>query len=171
MASLIDNLITTLQQENEEYQELLALSMEKTEIIVKGDVDALNIMIEKEQEIVSRINVLEKKRIESTNDIAIVLNKNPKELTLEVLANLLKGQKKEFDAINEIHDKLQKTMASMVRVNDHNKVLLQESLEMIEFEMNLVNSMKQGPNNANYGGGADYTDTGYGMSGSFDAKQ
>lgn len=170
MASLIDNLITTLQTENDEYQTLLGLSMEKTGIIVKGDVEALNIMVEKEQEIVERINVLEKKRTEATKDIALVLNKDPKTLTLTVLTDLLKGQKKESDALKEVHDKLSATMAQMVKVNEHNKVLLQESIEMVQFEMNLIQSMKQGPSNANYSG-MDYANNDYGMNGSFDAKQ
>lgn len=60
MASLIDNLITTLNTENDEYAALLDLSMEKTGIIVKGDVDALNNIVECEQEVIERIIVLEK---------------------------------------------------------------------------------------------------------------
>lgn len=170
MASLIDNLITTLQKENEEYQILLSLSMEKTGIIVKGKPDELNIMVEREQEVIERINVLEKKRIEATKDIAIVLNRDPSTLTLSVLTELLAGQKKESTALKEIHDKLSATMSQMVKVNEHNKVLLQELIEMTQFEMNLVQSMKQGPANANYSG-MDYANNDYGMNGSFDAKQ
>lgn len=60
MASLIDNLITTLNTENDEYAALLDLSMEKTGIIVKGDVDALNNIVEREQKVIERIIVLEK---------------------------------------------------------------------------------------------------------------
>ena len=77
MASLIENLITVLNEENSEYETLLAVSMEKTDIIVRGDVNALNELVAKEQSIVERINKLEKKRIEATGDIAIVLNRKP----------------------------------------------------------------------------------------------
>ena len=166
MASLIDNLITTLEQENEEYQTLLGLSMEKTGIIVKGDHAALSAIVEKEQEVVTRLVALEKKRAEATGDIAIVL----KTLTLTRLTELLSGQKKEADALRNVHDKLSGTMAQMVRINEHNKVLLQESLDMLEFEINLVQSMKQGPATANYAG-RDYANNDYGMNGSFDTKQ
>lgn len=170
MASLIDNLITTLEQENEEYQTLLGLSMEKTGIIVKGDHAALSAIVEKEQEVVTRLVALEKRRAEATGDIAIVLNKDPKTLTLTRLTELLSGQKKEADALRNVHDKLSGTMAQMVRINEHNKVLLQESLDMLEFEINLVQSMKQGPATANYAG-KDYANNNYGMNGSFDTKQ
>lgn len=170
MASLIDNLITTLQKEDEEYKLLLELSMEKTGIIVKGKPEELNIMVEKEQEVIDRITALEKKRAEATNDIALVLNRDPNTLTLSVLTEILSAQKKEADALRDIHDKLKNTMSQMVKVNEHNKVLLQESIEMVQFEMNLVQSMKQGPTNANYSG-MDYANNDYGNVGSFDAKQ
>lgn len=170
MASLIDNLITTLQQENDEYQLLLKLSMEKTGIIVAGKPDELSIMVEKEQEVIDRIVALEKKRTETTADIAVVLSKDPATLTLPVLTEILSGQKKESAALKAVHDKLKDTMSQMVKVNEHNKVLLQESIEMVQFEMNLIQSMKQGPSNANYSG-MDYADNSYGSRASFDAKQ
>lgn len=170
MASLIENLINVLTQENAEYEILLGLSIEKTEIIVKGDLDALNNKVNEEQIVVGRINTLEKKRIEATKDIAMVLNRKPEELTLERLSELLASQTKECEALKSIHDKLKKTLANMVKVNDSNKMLLQESIDMVQFEMNIVQSMKQGPATTNYSG-KSYADDTYGMRGSFDAKQ
>ena len=52
MASLIDTLIDVLDKENTEYETLLELSMEKTGIIVEGNVTALNEMIVREQQVV-----------------------------------------------------------------------------------------------------------------------
>lgn len=170
MASLIETLIDVLEKENDEYEKLLELSIEKTGIIVKNNVDALNEMVAKEQLIVERINALEKKRADATNDIAMVLNKKPEILTLEYLAELLAGQKKECDALKSVHDKLKNTLSNMVRVNDNNKELLQESIDMVQFEINLMHSLKQAPATANYSG-TSYVDDGYGAMGSFDAKQ
>lgn len=170
MASLIDNLISTLEAENDEYQTLLTLSIEKTGIIVKGTPEALNEIVEREQAVVERISNLEKKREEVTKDISIVLNKDVKLLTLSNLTEILSGQKREADALRAVHDKLSRTMEQMVRVNEQNKVLLQESIDMVEFEMNIIQGMKQGPVTANYSG-MEYTDDSYGYRGSFDAKQ
>lgn len=170
MASLIENLIDVLEAENSEYEKLLELSVKKTDIIVKGDVDALNDMVGREQLVVERINSLEKKRIDATNDIALVLNRKPEELKLEKLADMLSGQKKESDALRNIHDRLKTTLSNMVRVNDNNRALLQESIDMVDFEMNLAQSMRQAPATANYSG-STYTDDSYGPAGSFDAKQ
>ena len=55
MASLIDELIDTLNREDEEYNRLIALSREKTPIIVKGDLEGLAAVTDKEQSVVSVI--------------------------------------------------------------------------------------------------------------------
>ena len=155
MASLIDTLIDVLDKENTEYETLLELSMEKTGIIVEGNVTALNEMIVREQQVVERITALEKKRTETTNDIAMVLNRKPDTLTLEHLAELLAGQETESTALRRIHDKLKTTLGNMVRVNESNKQLLQESIDMADFEINIMQSMRQAPATANY------SDSGY----------
>ena len=170
MASLIDTLIDVLDKENTEYETLLELSMEKTGIIVEGNVTALNDIIVKEQRVVEKITALEKRRIEVTNDIAIVLNRKPDTLTLEHLAELLAGQKAESTALRRIHDKLKTTLGNMVRVNDSNKQLLQESIDMADFEINIMQSLRQAPATANYSD-SGYTGDSLGANGSFDAKQ
>lgn len=169
MASLIEILIHTLEQENTEYEALLQLSMEKTGIIVKGSPEELSDVVYREQRVVDRITRLEKVRTDTTADIGVVLNKDPKSLTLPILAGLLAGQKKEAEALRDIHDRLSKTMARMVQVNDSNKTLLEETVEMIQFEMNLVQSMKQAPATANYSGN-EYAENAQDYR-QFDAKQ
>ena len=170
MASLIDNLIETLIKENEEYETLLELSMEKTGIIVRSDHEGLNEIVIKEQKVVERINVLEKKRSEVTKDIGIVLNRNPQELTLSKLVEMLANQPRECEMLKEVHDKLSQTLSRMVQINESNKALLNESLEMIQFEMNLLQSLKQAPETTNYSG-KTYANNSYGGMASFDAKQ
>ncbi len=170
MPSLIENLIDTLEKENSYYQELLEMSMKKTGVIIQGKPEALRDIVYKEQLIVDKITKLEKVRTETTKDIGLVLNKDHKKLTLGTLAELLIAQKKESDALKDIHDRLSKTMSRMVKVNDHNKALLQESVEMVEFEMNLVQSFRYAPSTANYSGN-EYTETIPDGQRSFDAKQ
>ncbi|MGN1187939.1 MAG: flagellar protein FlgN [Lachnospiraceae bacterium] len=171
MASLIDVLISTLEQENTEYEGLLELGLQKTGIIIRNEVDELSRMVEKEQLVVDRIMVLEKKRTEVSQDIAEVLNKDVKTLTLTRLIELLSSQKKERDALVSIHDKLSLTMKRMVEVNERNKALLNESMEMLQFEMNLVQSIKRGPETNNYGRDA-YISNNYTLPNTrFDRKQ
>ncbi len=170
MASLIDTLIDTLFKENEEYETLLELSIEKTGVIVKADNDGLNEIVMKEQKIIERINALEKARTEVTKDIGLVLGKNPTELTLSRLIELLAKQTRECELLKQVRDKLSDTLGRMVKVNESNKVLLNESMEMLQFEMNILQSMKQAPATANYSGNT-YADNSYGTATAFDTKQ
>ncbi|MBR5943104.1 MAG: flagellar export chaperone FlgN, partial [Clostridia bacterium] len=64
MAGLIDELVNTMSQENDIYKELIPIADEKTRIIIKNDLDALQKITEKEQLTIERINALEKKREE-----------------------------------------------------------------------------------------------------------
>ena len=171
MASLIDILIDTLEKENTEYESLLELGLEKTGIIIRNDVDELSRMVDKEQLVMERIIALEKKRTEASNDIADVLNKDVKTLTLTRLIELLSSQKKERDALVSIHDRLSLTMKRMVDVNERNKALLDESMDMLKFEMNLVQSIRRGPETNNYGRDA-YISNNYSLpDNKFDKKQ
>ena len=150
MASLMENLIEVMNKENEEYEILVGLSKEKTPIIIKGDIDGLALITEKEQDVVSRIQKLEKKRIEITRDIANVTNKSEQDVNLSSLIKMMEGRPKEKNALTELHDKLKITLQNMKIINDRNRELIQNSLDMVEFEMNLLQSMKKAPETADY---------------------
>lgn len=172
VASLMENLIDVLDKENSEYEILLALSTKKTPIIVKGDLVELEKITDEEQIVVSHINHLEKKRQETINDIANVINKDVKTLKLSNIIQMLETRPIEKKKLAQVHDKLQVTVRNMVRVNEQNKELINNSLEMIEFDLNVLQAMKTAPETANYNKGA--INTGAPVSnkrGGFDAKQ
>ncbi|MBQ1735080.1 MAG: flagellar protein FlgN [Lachnospiraceae bacterium] len=172
MASLIDELIDTLNREDEEYNRLIALSREKTPIIVKGDLEGLAAVTDKEQSVVSVIQKLEKDRMSSMKDIAEVTNRSEEELKLTDLIELMKGRPEEQKKLREVHDRLQQTMKTMTSVNEQNRTLLQNSLDMVQFEMQLLQSMRQAPETADYGKDAYSTGTIMGSGTKrFDAKQ
>ena len=150
MASLIDELIDTLKLENSEYEELLKLSKEKTPVIIKGDVILLNEIVAKEQIHTDNLATLENKRTQAVLDIATVLNKDVNTLTIKEIINLLKGQYKEQQDLANAYDKLKMTLNDMVVINDINKQLIEESLELVDFNINLINSYNQFPETANY---------------------
>ncbi len=107
MASLMENLIDILDKESSEYENLLELSMKKTPAIVAGDLKALQTITDEEQIVVSRINHLEKLRIEDINDIANVLNKDVKTLKLANLIEMLEARPTERQKLADVHDRLQ----------------------------------------------------------------
>ena len=145
MASLIEELIDTLDLENNEYTELLELSKQKTPIIINGEIEVLNNITAKEQEHTDKIAALENKRTQVVEDIATVLNMDVKTITVKKIIDLLNGQEKEQNALAEVHDKLKMTLNDMAVINDMNKQLIQESLELVDFDINFLNSLNQYP--------------------------
>lgn len=170
MASLVDDLISTLEDENEVYKELMVLSESKTTVIVKGNLEELQRITEKEQQFVEVLVKLEKKRTEVVRDIALVLGKDEDSMTIRNIAGLLKGQEKEQKRLSEIHDKLKMTLDNVSRINDINKNLIETSMEMAEFDLNLYRGMYQMPETGNYNKNAYNTNVSGGYGGVFDAK-
>ncbi|MGN0403054.1 MAG: flagellar protein FlgN [Acetatifactor sp.] len=172
MASLMENLIEVLEQECIEYEGLLSLSQKKTPVIVKGNLDELQRITDDEQQSVSRIGILEKKRSEITADIANVLNRDVAKLKLTNLIDMLAARPTEQQKLAAVHDRLQSSVRGLQRANEQNRELLSDALEMVEFEMNLLQSSKAAPETANYSRSAYNTgDTMGVISRGFDAKQ
>lgn len=172
MASLIENLISVLEQENSEYEILLELSRTKTPVIVKGDIVRLQEITDEEQNVIGRIHHLETKREEHIHDIANVINKDVEQLKLENLIQMLDKSPKDQIKLSEIHEKLRVTLSQMQNVNAQNRELLAGALEMVEFDLNLLRSLRRAPETANYNRGAYSAGSVMGSDmGSFDAKQ
>lgn len=172
MASLIENLIEVLDKESSEYEELLGLSMKKTPVIVAGNLDELQKITDEEQVVVSRIGQLEKTRVQVMKDIANVMNKDVTKLKLVDLIQMLSGRPAESGKLAELHDRLKEVTANMQRVNGQNRELIANALEMVEFDMNLLQSVKTAPETANYNKGAYINGAVMGVGqGGFDAKQ
>lgn len=172
MASLMENLIEVLELESSEYENLLGLSMKKTPVIVAGNMEELAKVTDEEQDAVSKINRLEQKRQEVFADIANVINKDVNTLMLTDLIEVLSNRPEEQQKLARVHDKLKSAVYEVKRVNEQNKILIENALEMVEFDMNMLQAMKAAPETANYNKGAYNTGMhmGEGPAG-FDAKQ
>lgn len=170
MASLMENLLSVLEQENSEYERLVELSRKKRQVIIDGNIPGLEEITDQEQDITSNILNLENKRIEVINDMAIVLSKDAKDLTLTNMIAFLHKQPEEQKKLEDIRAKLKDTIQQMEDINRQNEVLLHHALEMVEFDLTLFKSMRQAPTTANYDKNAYNTGDILGNSG-FDAHQ
>ncbi len=172
MASLMEDLISILEQEDSLYEDLLKLSMSKTPVLISGDLEALSRITEDEQEIVNKVNALDKKREEGMKDIANVLGKDVKTLKLTDLIEILRSRPAEQNRLAAIYDKLSDTIGQMKRTNEQNKELIESSLEMVQFDMNVLQAYKAAPETANYSKNALNSGAYMGNTkGGFDAKQ
>ncbi len=172
MASLMEVLIDVLEQENQEYEKLLSLSMRKTSVIVSEDLAELTRITDEEQIIVGRINRLDHQRNEAVNDIADVLNKDVDKLKIVDLIRMLAARPEEQEKLAIVFDKLRESVRSVKRVNEQNRELIKDALELIQFDMNVLQAMNKAPESANYNKGAYNTGDMIGTSHmTFDAKQ
>ena len=172
MASLMENLIEVLGQECDAYDELLALSQKKTQVIASANLENLQKITDDEQEAVGRVNHLDKRRMEVTTDIANVLNRDVETLKLSKMIELMSSRPGEQAKLAEAHDRLQSSVRELRRINEQNRELLENALEMVEFEMNILQASKAAPETANYTRSAYNSGTQMGVdSGNFDAKQ
>ena len=172
MASLMETLIEVLEKENQEYKNLLDLSMKKTPVIVSDDIKALAKITDEEQIIVSRINHLDNQRNEAVNDIANVLNKDVTKLKIVDLINMLAARPQEQAKLAAVFDELRRNVQAVKRINQQNRELIESALEMVQFNMQIMQSMNRAPETANYNRGAYNTGDVIGtVNKNFDAKQ
>lgn len=170
MASLMEDFMSVLEAENGEYQRLTELSQKKRQIIIDGDIPALEAITDEEQVVASRLKNLENKRTEVIGDMSIVLSKAPEELTVTNMIAFLNKQPDEQRKLEDLRERLKSTLHEMADINGQNEVLLKQAMEMAEFDLTLFRSMRQAPTTANYDRQANNTGDLLGSSG-FDAKQ
>lgn len=172
MASLLENLIDVLDREHFEYEKLLILAEKKTTAVVKSDVESLSDITEDEQEIVGRIQSMEKQRIKVLADVANVVNRDVETLKLIDLIQMLEKVPDQQEKLRDVQERLEQTTEKLRSQNEKNQLLLQEKLEMVDFNLNLIRAMNSAPQTANYSKDAYTNGQALGIfHGGFDAKQ
>ncbi len=168
MASLMEDLADVLLQEDKQYQELIVLSKEKTDVLVAGNVKRLEEITAMEQEMTDVLHGYEVRRRTILQDMADVLGKSKDDFTIET--KILESQPKEQSRLISLRDKLHRTLKEMAQLNTQNQALIKQSLEMVEFDLTLFKSLRQAPETANYNKSAYNTGDLLGSS-AFDTKQ
>lgn len=170
MASLMDDLTQVLENETVEYKKLIELSESLREALIASDVPTVGRLTADQEEVSNGIQSLESRRARIMNDIAVVLNKKPEELKVSMLEETLAGQPALQQRLAAVRTELKQTMDELKRINHTNQTLLRQSMELLEFDLNLFRSMRQAPETANYNKSAVNTGDLLGSRG-FDAKQ
>lgn len=138
MASLMQELLDTLKEQNNIYQSLLDIASKKKVSIIENDINSLQSFVKEENVYVGRNQRLEKKRIELFKDIAMVLGKN-KELSLKEIIECMKGQDGEKELI-EIREQMLDILPKLKSLNNQNQELIQMSIDYVDFSINMIRS-------------------------------
>ncbi len=168
----MENLIDVLDSENAQYERLVTLAESKTSVIVAGDIENLGKIMEEEQEIVGRIQGMEKKRNKFLADIANVVNRDVETLKLIDLIQMLESMPDQKQKLEDVQTDLRKTIDKLRETNGKNQLLLSERLDMVNFNLDMIRAMKSAPQTANYSKDAYTNGQSLGiLHGGFDAKQ
>ena len=170
MASLVEELINVLAEEESIYKKLTEYGEKKRQIIIDADIPELEKLTDLEQQACDELLTKSNKQIELLGDIATVLGKTDEKMTVTRLIGYLDKQPDIQSKLTETRDSLLDTADQMQKINDLNSQLLAQAIEMTEFDITLFKSMRQAPETANYDKSAYNTGTILGSSG-FDAKQ
>lgn len=139
MAGLMHQFIGVLEEQLTLYKELIRLSEAKKEHVIQNSIEGLSAITSEENITVGKLQKLDKNRISIFRDIANVLNQDINSLTLTKLADVIKGQP-EYPVLIEIIEETKKVFTQLKTVNDQNRVLIENSLEYIDFTMNIIRS-------------------------------
>jgi len=143
--SILSNLFEVLEKEAEIYQNLEKISGSKTNIIVEGKVSELENLVRLEQSLVVQIGKLEDIREELVSQLASQLQVGPSELTISELANHVEDV--QAQKLRTYQDKMANIIGSLKNSNELNSKLIKNSLEYIDFSINLVAAAGTADNN------------------------
>ncbi|MEE1100412.1 MAG: flagellar protein FlgN [Agathobacter sp.] len=170
MASLVEELILVLEEENKIYSELSEYAEKKRQILIEADIEALEKLTVLEQNASDELLSKSNRHVAILKDIAVVLGKDSSDITVTKLIEYLETQPIFQQKLIVARDNLLQTATELKQKNNLNEILLNQAMEMTEFDITLFKSMRQAPQTANYNRNAYNTGTLLGGSG-FDAKQ
>ena len=170
MASLVDELISVLSEEQKLYTDLLGCAEKKTQILVDANITELEKLTAEEQEKGDRLLALGNKQVQLLNDIKTVLGKKDEKLTVTTLIGFLAAQPQVQEKLTTARNELIDAATKLQNKNQQNEILLKQAIELTEFDITLFKSIRQAPETANYNKNAYNTGALLGSSG-FDAKQ
>jgi DNA repair exonuclease SbcCD ATPase subunit len=170
VASLVEELVTVLKEEEQLYSRLLGYGENKRQILIDADVPALEKLTDLEQEASDALLSLSNKQVEILKDIATVIGRTEEKMTVTRLIGYLASQPEIQTQLRDARDNLLNAAGKMQAVNRQNEALLKQAIELTEFDITLFRSLRQAPETANYDKNAYNTGTLLGSSG-FDARQ
>ena len=139
MAGLVGNLIDVLKGQVELYGEIIALSGDKKEFIIKNDIEGLRTIVSQENALVPRALRHDKDMASIIANICIVLNKEEADMNLTYLVSLMENQP-QYGELKTVVDEVLAAARELKAVNDSTKVLVESALDFIDYSMNAVQS-------------------------------
>lgn len=136
LSEQLKELTTVLQSEAAAYAELLQLSEKKQRILIEGKAPELEEILKQEELLTSRVGSLEKRRTELHEQLAAHFGISAQELVLTRLVSLV--PEPHARELAQLKQDLNRTLDRLGKLNRQNAQLIRQSLEYINFSLNLL---------------------------------
>lgn len=147
MKILLEELRDVLAEELKTYEEMLELTIRKTDVITKGKVNELDGITHMENNMIVRLGQYEDRREKVIENIQRQL-KIEDGTTISELLNYVDDSDKIKKEIENITEKLTQVLNTLKEKNDLNTMLINDTLEYIQLNLNLLtNATEQGTYN------------------------
>ena len=126
------NLVAIMEKLLKLHQSLYELSVKKTDIIIEGNMDALNQILKDEQAHIAAISKFEDERQKVVEAILPGVEKP----TISDCVEAVDGAEKDF--LNQLRTELIETVSNIKGKNELNQQMIHQSLQFVHLTMNLV---------------------------------
>ncbi len=141
-----DNLISLMAELVAVYQTILENSRKKKQVIIAADVEELDRLIKQEEAVILQIGKQEAMKNKLTLDLAAAYGIPPEELTLDKVKSLADAET--AAKLQKLEDALVAIINELAPLNRLNAELLQQSLNFVNYNLNLLTHNSVGPNYA-----------------------
>jgi flagellar biosynthesis/type III secretory pathway chaperone len=138
----MDNLLKILDEEIDLYKTILDVSNEKTLLLKENRVKELEEVTKKEEALVADVIAKEKVRIQEVKNICKRYGKSEQSLKIEELCEFIDNSKEELLSYKS---EITKILEELKKVNKINSVLINSSLEYINFAVNMLTETSKNP--------------------------
>ncbi|MEK3992169.1 flagellar protein FlgN [Robertmurraya sp. FSL R5-0851] len=130
-----DQLVTVMERLLDLYNSLLEKAYQKTKVIEKGDIDALNTLIKEEQKLLAAINKFEQVRQQVVRNFLTPFHVEEENLTISTCLTYIDYSKK--DKLADLREELLEVAQKLQKQNELNSELVKQSLQFVHMSLDM----------------------------------
>ena len=150
MAGIIYELIDVLEEQKECYEGLKTLATYTETAVVNKNLEFLEEVVRTQEQFVGRLGILDKKRESLMKDIAIVTGMNTNDMTVTRIIDKVGSESEVGKKLTTLRSEIKALLSEIKNQSELNKVLLNQSLELVDFTINAIGSTKGYSHVGNY---------------------
>jgi flagellar biosynthesis/type III secretory pathway chaperone len=141
----ISRVLEIMKDERAIFERILEISTKKTDIIVKREIEELEKITNMEFDLAGRLEVLEIERLKIIKEFAAGFGIKREDFDISELAKFFEGETSKN--LIQIKEDINKILYDLKNINEVNGKLLKNSLEYVDFLVNLVTNIDDSTDN------------------------